>query len=162
MLEIMEVRMADILERRDDLHVGQLRLESRHRRAAFGQLHLAHLGRHQRYGRVDQDLAREQVGQVERGRLLPGIGHGEDDDIARRRCRAIIRAGDAAPVEMRVEGGRACLRLGGVARSDHDLVAGMGETRGEATAFLAGAADHGDAGKVSHVRQFLSQKRAAG
>lgn len=71
--------------------------------------------------------------------LLPGIGHGEDDDFARR-CR--IGIGQPAHIAAGLRGhfGGGIRRAARIARTDDDGKARLGPARGKTGAFVPGAA----------------------
>ena len=122
-------------------------LRGEHRRAALGQLHAARPSAAPAAPSRRQDLARERVLDLGSGRELRRVRHGRG-----RRCRRALR-GRVDCRRPRARSPPSCALISAavsrarsrVARADHDVVAGMRPAQREAGAFLAGAAEHGDA-----------------
>jgi hypothetical protein len=142
--EIAKVLRGDVLKRRDHAHaLARERLDGRNRGAALGQLHHADLGRHQRHGGVDEDLALELGEHLFHGCALGGVGNGQDRDLGGGRRGAVVGARDRL-ADARRQLRRGIARPRRIARADGHRVAGGGQAQGEAAALRARAAEDRD------------------
>jgi hypothetical protein len=93
---VAEVRGADVVERGDDARRGieeGLSLERGGR--ALRQVDLRDLGRLERHGDVDEELARERGADALEGGRVRGVRDREHDDLAGARRLVVAAAGDA-------------------------------------------------------------------
>ena len=142
---LAQVRGADVLECRHHVHLGPDDLLCRHRGRALGrELNAGDLGRHQRHGGVDQDLARERVANGLQIGAMVGEGNGEHHDVRRRGCSGVLVAGNGRARSFGEDVRHRALRLLFRARPDDDGIAGLRPAPSESAAQVSGAADDRD------------------
>ena len=118
--------------------------------ALGGQLHTHDFRRHQRYGGVDQNLARQSRGDIFERRLLRAEGHRDDDEIGFGRRLGVAAPRDAPDGRRKLgnerRGASRCTR--GIARADDHPLARLDEASRNGRTEFTGAADDGDHGCV--------------
>ncbi len=134
---------ATFWKRRHDLHPRAERRLRRHRgRALRRELHACDPRRHQRHCHVHDDLALDRVAHRGHGRRMNGIGNRQNHDRGGRRGAPHIGAADPRVGRVGEDVARLGLGAGGVARSDHHLVADARPACRERAALLSRPAQH--------------------
>src|SRR5688500_1303070 len=103
-------------------------------------MYALHLRRLERYGDIDQDLARELALQREERLLVRRVRHAEHDELGVTARARVVRTLHGMTVGAQAR----CVLLGtrGVTRADGHRVTGLGEASDEPATFFARASDN--------------------